>query len=185
MNGSTLTLSLVGALALGAAVGRRGSRGETRARTLSIQGHAVPLDRLQYIIENEGFTADDAYYDDMARILNGLVFPLRVYRGLAVPPGKAIREDDLHAGKKWWTWNRDVAVHFARGTHSGSESTGEAWLASGIILSPADVDWWNDKGDHSSIEQYLRFSSPYVDASQTDDSLLVRAIANVSIQRLS
>ena len=185
MNGSTLTLSLVGALALGAAVGKRGSRGETRARTLSIQDHEVPLDRLQYIIENEGFTADDAYYDEMARILNGLVFPLRVYRGLAIPPGKDIREDDLHAGKKWWTWNRDVAVHFARGTHSGSESTGEAWLASGIILSPADVDWWNDKGDHSSIEQYLRFSSPYVDASQTDDSLLVRAIANVSIQRLS
>jgi len=162
--------------------GKSGSRAVTRS--LSIQGHVIPVEDLQYVLENEGFTADDAYYDEMARIMNDLIFPLRVYRGLAIKPGGAVREDDLRAGSGWWTWNREVAVHFARGTHNGSESGGEAWLASGIVPSSTDVTWWSEHGDPSAIEQYLRFSSPYVEARFTDDSLILRKITRVTVRRL-
>jgi hypothetical protein len=152
---------------------------------LSIQGHVIPVEDLKYILENEGFTADDAYYDEMARIMNGLAFPLRVYRGLAIRPGDTVRKDDLRAGSGWWTWNREVAVHFARGTHNGSESHGDPWMVTGVVPSPVDIVWWRNNSHPSTIEQYLRFSSPYVETRFTDDSLVLRAITRVTVRRLA
>jgi hypothetical protein len=142
---------------------------------LHVRGFPVSRAALRDLAWDNGFDIDDAFLDEMARILGGLRFPLRVWRGLNVAEGD---RPDPAREIGWWTWNRQVAERFARGSHSGSEARGGTpWLMAAVVDREEDVHW------PSTIEQYVRFSSPWDDAQHTDDSLSMRRWPRITSTR--
>jgi len=73
-----------------------------------------------------------------AQVFADVSFPLTLYRGVDLAPGQELYDRHGH-----WSLSREVALHFARGTHEASEPTsnGRPVLLEGVVRSPKDVRW--------------------------------------------
>lgn len=105
--------------------------------------HRVAVRRLKAVVLHDQYVTTDYYnHPKMVRLsetLNRLKFPLTVYRGLRLRPGDNINPNRIHGH---WTWNRKVAVRFAKGSNpSAQRFRGDPVLLEGVIRSPADIDW--------------------------------------------
>lgn len=130
----------------------------------------------------------DLVMNMMVKELNKLRFPLTIYRGMHIAEGKKYMPEHVTFGNVaggHWTWDREVAEHFARGTHTSASDSGEAWhrgdqalLLSAKVGSPRDVDWIATAG------LYVGFSDPYRSASETENEIVVERASHVEVERL-
>jgi hypothetical protein len=82
-----------------------------------------------------------------ADFLRSLRFPLKVYRGLHLPPGKKVRtrrrQEYAEHGEPWTT-SVEIAEAFARMTHAGQDSDedhGQTPVVLSSWVNAEDVDW--------------------------------------------
>ena len=115
---------------------------------------------------------------------NRIRFPLVVYRGLEVPPGKTV---DTHDPGAHWTANRAVALAFAQGRHVSShrertgDESGKPVLLSGTLSGPHAVRW------HETFRMYLDYTMDHAgDPEVAEEQLtaaIVRDVRVVPLQR--
>ena len=112
---------------------------------------------LSYDDPGEDSYAWEIYRDleKIAGIFDEVSFPLAVYRGILVPRG-----EDVHDAHGHWSMRKDIAVHFARGTHEASVPgrdgvQGRPVLLEGTIRRPNDVRWEQTFGGWLRYSQAL------------------------------
>lgn len=106
--------------------------------------HAWTVDDFEVDRTDDGLQTFHQALTRIATWSNALVFPLRVWRGLSL----GLREVPFPDKGRSWTTRREIAEHFARGTH---REANHRWalrnrlpqvLLSGIFVSPSDVNWY-------------------------------------------
>jgi hypothetical protein len=146
---------------------------------------------------------DPAHVGRLVAMLDELRFPLRIHRGLHVPPGASFDPLNVRPGAArggHWTWHRDVAEAFARGTHAAA-GDGEPfvlgstpWLLSAELPNPKAVDWVGtldlaigftdpgspaDRGEYQVVPTFLPEVKAEPLASDTSTDKIWRAVGAV------
>jgi len=189
MNGTTLTLGIVGALAAAGALGRRGSFSWTRPNSDSLVKALLEEDENFVIFSNPwvNVTLWDLYewsasYEQISeiqpdKVMNAMLAyeshfgkaPTTVYRGLRLRPGSSF------SGSLgfYWTLSRDVAFLVARGEHNlvkqarahgvPQEPGSHGMVLIGQISDPSKIDW------RDTMEKFFKFSLDHRTWAVDDD----------------
>lgn len=146
--------------------------------TWTVHGYKITYDDLWNIsprIDERGTEGAD----EAASLLNTLQFPLTIYRGMNVAPGKSVKPIVFGNRPDPWTWSRGVAEHFANLTHDSAFDSGKVVrggkpvLLSAIVDSPDDVDW------AETMDLYLGFSVSSWSEKHTENEIVVRRARDV------